>query len=404
MEAMNKNGYSPILFGCVANPNKSFPHLTEMGDYYLILEKINGYTFARSRVINLMQNMGKESFSIWMQLFVAIELMRSNGITHNDIKPQNLMINIETRKAFIIDFGLSKGPFISQRYAMGTPGYMSNNRLNGGEYTSNDDLLGLAVSMAVTHAFYESARKDVNLAKILASSTFKDIGYGVYSSQETEIEKMSLTTILTKIIDQDQSYKFEDIMSALKKHCSLLGINQDERKSDNSINSGKFYPVLERYQDKPVLRQEPTVPKYTDHTSKKVFYGVKPPVNIQIIPEIQNRYVNANQENRGIEVNEFKRKVDNQNGVSRQNRLMRDDRLIEKNQNTESRNDHKLPNEEEPLSPGALRNQLKNIKAKNAQVKARNAQNFKNYGNPSNSPNEMGGYQNHFIIRDFKLI
>jgi len=66
----------------------------------------------------------RKAFRIVEQLANAINSLHQHGISHHDLKPDNILINTKTRKVKIIDFGLSiafdfKDPFV--RHPSGTP-------------------------------------------------------------------------------------------------------------------------------------------------------------------------------------------------------------------------------------------------------------------------------------------
>jgi serine/threonine protein kinase len=158
-----------------------------------------------------------------MQLFAAIEVMNSEDITHNDIKPENIMTR-ETEngqiEAYFIDFGFASSPTYSERTEMGTPGYMTQNRKDKGEYNSLDDLFSLVISMAETYISYESKELDFDKVKNEAVDIFESAGYGSKSTEPTTLQEMSLTEIFIHIIQQKFIYSFKEIMNALKAHAT----------------------------------------------------------------------------------------------------------------------------------------------------------------------------------------
>jgi len=69
----------------------------------------------------------QESLEILLQLVNGIDAVHKSNFTHNDIKPENIIYNPETKTAHIIDFGLSTevGPTGDLNECCGSPHYMA---------------------------------------------------------------------------------------------------------------------------------------------------------------------------------------------------------------------------------------------------------------------------------------
>ena len=58
----------------------------------------------------------------------AMNHVHKNGITHRDMKPENVLINVEDNTLKVIDFGLAKSDFgekETRKLMIGTPNYMA---------------------------------------------------------------------------------------------------------------------------------------------------------------------------------------------------------------------------------------------------------------------------------------
>lgn len=104
---------------------------------HLVLEYIQGVTLAE-RLRHARCSL-EEAIRIALQVASAIQYAHSQGVTHGDLKPGNIMVDA-TGKATVLDFGISFGahrgsPFVDPEggaAVAGTPGYMSPEQLRGG--------------------------------------------------------------------------------------------------------------------------------------------------------------------------------------------------------------------------------------------------------------------------------
>jgi serine/threonine protein kinase len=75
----------------------------------------------------------QESLEILLQIVNGIDAVHKAGFAHNDLKPENIIYNMETKTAHIIDFGLSSevGPDGNVTECCGSPYYMSPEVITG---------------------------------------------------------------------------------------------------------------------------------------------------------------------------------------------------------------------------------------------------------------------------------
>ena len=133
------------------------------GDYqqhpYVILEYAGGCTL-REIMTEMPTNLSRAA-RLFMQITEAVEHAHSRDIFHRDLKPENIMVERageEDESVKIIDFGIARigNSFFSNgvdtRYRIGTPHYLSPNRLNHDPDDRADDIyaLGLIVYEMVT--------------------------------------------------------------------------------------------------------------------------------------------------------------------------------------------------------------------------------------------------------------
>lgn len=127
----------------------------QFGDtYYYIMDLAKGKTLdniiedkkhellKRARHFNI-----DEALNIIEQVTSALSYAHKEGVIHRDIKPGNIMIDEETGRVLITDFGLAKSARwekITPRASLfGTPAYMSPEQASGKELNHRTDIYSL---------------------------------------------------------------------------------------------------------------------------------------------------------------------------------------------------------------------------------------------------------------------
>ena len=127
--------------------------------YFIVMDYIEGKTLK-----DLIRERGKlpidYSINIILQISAALSYAHKKGIIHRDIKPSNILIENETDRAYITDFGIAKavsGTRLTQTgVSLGTPEYMSPEQFSEtGEVDERTDIYSLGV------VFYEMLTGDI---------------------------------------------------------------------------------------------------------------------------------------------------------------------------------------------------------------------------------------------------
>ena len=114
-------------------------------NYYLVMEYVDGRTLHE-----ILREYGRLPLSTVLQLVTAIadglSYAHRRGILHNDLKPGNLMLDVDGVPK-IIDFGIACAVHsaIATHYVMGTPGYMSPEQIEGDLLDVRTDIYALAI-------------------------------------------------------------------------------------------------------------------------------------------------------------------------------------------------------------------------------------------------------------------
>lgn len=126
---------------------------------YVILEYAEGCTLRE--IIGEMPTSPRRAARLFLQISEAVEHAHNRDIFHRDLKPENIMVEhagTENESVKIIDFGIARignsffSTGVDTRYQIGTPYYLSPNRLNHDPDDRADDIyaLGLIIYEMVT--------------------------------------------------------------------------------------------------------------------------------------------------------------------------------------------------------------------------------------------------------------
>ena len=129
------------------------PHIVAVYDvgvheqqHYLAMEYVAGEDL-RSRHLKL--NL-KQSLSAVKQVALALDYAHKKGYVHRDIKPENVLLNEDSSRAVLTDFGIARPSGVESGLtqtgtAIGTPSYMSPEQALGKPLDHRTDLYSLGV-------------------------------------------------------------------------------------------------------------------------------------------------------------------------------------------------------------------------------------------------------------------
>jgi serine/threonine protein kinase, bacterial len=129
------------------------PHIVPIHDY----GDIDGQFYVEMRMIDgvslrtLLTHYGPltpaRTVAIIRQIAAALDAAHANGVTHRDVKPENILVTNDDF-AYLVDFGIARGatdPGLTQSgIAVGTYNYMAPERFTGDEVTYRSDIYALA--------------------------------------------------------------------------------------------------------------------------------------------------------------------------------------------------------------------------------------------------------------------
>ncbi len=129
------------------------PHIVPIHDY----GEIDGQFFVEMRLIDgaslrtVLAHYGPlapaRAVAIVRQVAAALDAAHANGVTHRDVKPENILVSANDF-AYLVDFGIARAasdPGLTQSgTAIGTYTYMAPERFTGNEVTYRADIYALA--------------------------------------------------------------------------------------------------------------------------------------------------------------------------------------------------------------------------------------------------------------------
>jgi tRNA A-37 threonylcarbamoyl transferase component Bud32 len=122
------------------------------GQPFIVMQRLRGCTL-REYCDSIERMTLPESLRIGREIAEGLGAAHRNGLVHRDIKPTNIFLQDPRRTVKIIDFGLAWGTaegsgsssITVDGAVLGTPAYMSPERIAGHEIDATSDLFGLGV-------------------------------------------------------------------------------------------------------------------------------------------------------------------------------------------------------------------------------------------------------------------
>jgi len=132
--------------------HKQMPELVRFDrkNLYLVMTRCKGrgldYILYHVNLTN------EEKRCIAVQVVEFMIYLHSKGILYLDLKPENLMVDLETMETSLIDFNISLLIGHKQKFLRGTLGYISPEVLNGHDFSYPADVYSFGVLLYVIYS------------------------------------------------------------------------------------------------------------------------------------------------------------------------------------------------------------------------------------------------------------
>jgi len=117
---------------------------------YLVMEAVDGGSLA-DRLHREQQLPIDDAARIFGEVASALAHAHKRGVVHRDIKPQNVLLDAESGRALVTDFGIARtaegGSLTATGMVVGTPAYLSPEQVSGEPSDHRADIYALGVMM-----------------------------------------------------------------------------------------------------------------------------------------------------------------------------------------------------------------------------------------------------------------
>jgi serine/threonine-protein kinase len=223
----------------LAHPNVVTIH--EVADHqgrpFFVMEHVEGQSlreFATGKDLTF-----EEITQLAIQLCEGIQAAHEKGIVHRDIKPGNILIDLQGRVR-IVDFGLAAVRGVEHLTktgsTLGTIGYMSPEQVNGHEVDPRSDLFSLGIVL------YELVTEQNPFRRESEAATLHAIAYDQPEPPGNIRAELParLATLITRLLEKDPSDRFQTAADVRDELVALLragetGADHDARKPSVAV-------------------------------------------------------------------------------------------------------------------------------------------------------------------------
>jgi len=150
----------------------------------------------------------EKAVAITLDIASALHHAHESGIIHRDIKPANILIDKRTGIAKLADFGVVKAPWVALTQdgnAVGSPGYMSPEQLEGKGCDARSDLFSLGIVL-----YQMLSGKHPFMRGTIPATIFATLHGNYTPLKELRPECPAyLITIVTTLLDRDPDKRLQ---------------------------------------------------------------------------------------------------------------------------------------------------------------------------------------------------
>ncbi len=223
VRALQREASVTARFSYHPNVINFITHGWEKDEYYMVVEYIQGET-----LLDRIERAGKltemESLQVITQIISAEKYIFNDGYLFRDLKPENVLLENDSTRAYLFDFGLTLPIFVAEmdqgEFLEASPIYVPPERLTGeGEgITSEIYSLGMILYYAVAGQPYFTTAQEIDGLLKRHMSQFR------LSGEVTKLGKLSqdLAAVITRMIKREPDDRYPDMESLEKDIQSLI--------------------------------------------------------------------------------------------------------------------------------------------------------------------------------------
>ena len=209
---------------------------------YLVMELVRGKSLEQ-QLISVPRLPVIEVLKIARQTALGLAAAHKNGITHRDIKPSNLMLDKQSKRIRIADFGLastiSDTTLTRSGMLVGTPDFASPEQVNGQPVDARSDLFNLGCVLYLLCTGHPPFASDSLMETLDAVRSAEP---NLHALNERSVPR-GLIEIILRLVKKDPADRFQ---SADELCVALKRVSDSEVRGPVAVSFAKEKPALPR--------------------------------------------------------------------------------------------------------------------------------------------------------------
>ncbi|MFZ9857839.1 MAG: protein kinase domain-containing protein [Roseiflexaceae bacterium] len=211
--------------------------------HYMVLEYINGSTVRQ--LLQLKRTLGfEQSYHVGQSLADILEYLHKQSIIHRDINPNNIILERDTNRVLLLDFGTAYDKFGTgtrqQLVSLGTPGYIAPEQIaNPANATYQSDIFSVGCVL------FEMLAGDTpwdNESEMLRVPTLAERGGDNLPVEWDDVFQRMLAHDASQR-PSSASESIKEFHRLIERHTAITVTSVAEPDESESVNSTTLHPV-----------------------------------------------------------------------------------------------------------------------------------------------------------------